>query len=1346
MVVTGLCVSYTDPANPVYIFARTRSAPYTYFHNKYVSGRWASWSKMAIEIPVYTVEQESFSGDVAGHGSPSGVYLAPIACNNRLIVFVPQIMKKTVVPQASDQTFSALAGNAAPSGMQAASGWEIKLSWAEYRNGAWTARKLCPEGVLDMPSTISGTPTAIDRFQVVPTEITETDGPTSETPSMIKVFVASPSGVLGEWHFRDGQLGLAATAWPEGSKPTLTAPTEGHSFGYETDSKMMFSWQAFAKPTVPQSVNVVNFRRAPFSTAADPANGSWGSQVALNLGSPVVSHSLFHPHISGLMSASMASRTGDDAPLFDYLGSLRNAEQLRAVFGSMGLADDNGSMIFDEQSQPFSIYNWELGLHAPMRIIDQLLQNQQFEQALDVCHLVFSPLAAGEKNDLTRFWVFAPFRFVQKQTVQAMFQAFRPGESRDDVTAWRQNPFAPHVIARSRPLAYMKWIVMKYIEILIGWGDAYFRQNTLETIPNAIQMYILASHLYGPRGQKVTREGKVKPQTYNSREFFFPECYPGKVRDTDIGTVLNKFDAFSNALVELEEAFPFSNQTTLPVGKLPDDSEVSLANVFGFAGTLYFSIPDNPNLRALGEKIDDRLFKIRHSLDIQGVFRRLPLFEPPIDPALLVQATAQGLSLNSVLADLNGPMPNYRFVYLLTRALEMTAEVKQMGQSLLAAREKEQSEAYSVLRASHDTGMYGLTVDLKKMALDEATKNLEVLQYSRNSPVNRLKYYLQLAGESLGAIPGGDAASEFQELSERLMAPVDQGGLKMLPYEKEEMDLSSAANTITQVTSGLEALAGIFNALPTVGAHGTPLGCGAVFNYGPPYVGAATSAISRGLSMGATELQFRSGMASRKAQALRALNDRLQAANAAGYEISNIDKQIIASKIRVAMAAKDVDVQQRQIDQAREAEDFLRTKYTNAELYSWIAGQTKAMYYNTYTAAYELAMKAQKAFSFERPRADGKATSFIQPGYWNASRDGLLAGEQLWCALKRLEAAYISDKGHDYEVVKNVSLRQIDPMQLLTLRETGSCTFAVPEVLYDMDFPGHYIRRIRSVTVTIPCVVGPYTSVNATLRLLSSRCRVETSLMKDGYREVVDPGTSDSRFVASNSPIKAIAVSSAQADGGLFELSFSGDRYLPFEGAGAISEWQLDLPPPALRTFEYTSISDVILTIRYTSVEGGTELSKKAVESVQDYASQVSDASDAGGLCALFDVKNEFASGWSRLVGGNSDGKLEMKDLRDRLPLFAVGRSPGTVVASEIHLLVDGALPNGEIGVSSTGAGVKKTETTLTKKEGDMKGFTGYSSPADANVPVETWTLQFPQGGVGSVKRVWLFVRYILKR
>src|SRR4051812_2370066 len=100
-------------------------------------------------------------------------------------------------------------------------------------------------------------------------------------------------------------------------------------------------------------------------------------------------------------------------------------------------------------------------------------------------------------------------------------------------------------------MSFMKWIVMKYIEILIAYGDYYFRQNTLETIPNAIQLYILASHLYGPRGNLILRKNKIKPATWN-----------------DLST---KFDAFSNAMVQLEETFPFSNQSPLPFGKLPND-------------------------------------------------------------------------------------------------------------------------------------------------------------------------------------------------------------------------------------------------------------------------------------------------------------------------------------------------------------------------------------------------------------------------------------------------------------------------------------------------------------------------------------------------------------------------------------------------------------------------------------------------------------------------------------------------------------------------------------------------------------------------------------------------------
>ena len=206
----------------------------------------------------------------------------------------------------------------------------------------------------------------------------------------------------------------------------------------------------------------------------------------------------------------------------------------------------------------------------------------------------------------------------------------------------------------------MKWVVMTYIQVLVEYGDFYFRQNTLESVPRAIQMYVMASHLFGPKPQAIPPRGKIQPQTFLS--------------------LLDKWDAFDNAVVDLELAFPFSNEITIETAAI---SSVDMPNVFGFAATRYFSIPDNPQLRALRDTIDDRLFKIRHCQDINGVLRSLALWEPPLDIGQLVRAAAGGLSIASVLNDLGAPLPNYRFMGLLDRALEIIQELKSLGEAFL---------------------------------------------------------------------------------------------------------------------------------------------------------------------------------------------------------------------------------------------------------------------------------------------------------------------------------------------------------------------------------------------------------------------------------------------------------------------------------------------------------------------------------------------------------------------------------------------------------------------------------------------------------------------------------------
>ena len=63
----------------------------------------------------------------------------------------------------------------------------------------------------------------------------------------------------------------------------------------------------------------------------------------------------------------------------------------------------------------------------------------------------------------------------------------------------QQNPFKPHLVASARPLAYQYYVVMKYLDNLIAWGDSLFLQDTIETINEATLCYVLAANLLGPR-------------------------------------------------------------------------------------------------------------------------------------------------------------------------------------------------------------------------------------------------------------------------------------------------------------------------------------------------------------------------------------------------------------------------------------------------------------------------------------------------------------------------------------------------------------------------------------------------------------------------------------------------------------------------------------------------------------------------------------------------------------------------------------------------------------------------------------------------------------------------------
>jgi hypothetical protein len=277
--------------------------------------------------------------------------------------------------------------------------------------------------------------------------------------------------------------------------------------------------------------------------------------------------------------------------------------------------------------------------------------------------------------------------------------------------------------------------------------------------------------------------------------------------------------------------------------------------------------------------------------------------------------------------------------------------------------------------------------------------------------------------------------------------------------------------------------------------------------------------------------------------------------------------------------------------------------------------------------------------------------------------------------VKRLEAAFYERSRREYELTKHVSLAQLDPAALLELRETGSCQFAVPEWLFDLDHPGHYFRRIKSVSLSIPCVAGPFTSVAATLRLMGNELRTQPTLL--GGTRYARTQADDPRFRPGLAGIHSIATSEPQHDDGLFELNFQDERYLPFEGAGAISAWKLEMNKE-LAQFDLRSIADVVLHISHTAREDSALADPARAEVVRQLGS------DAGthGVRRVFDLRQQFPDRWHRFVRPAAPGteqQLVLDELATRLPFYT--RRVGRPTVRRLEIVADLTPPNAEYQV-----------------------------------------------------------------
>ncbi|KAK3392359.1 hypothetical protein B0T20DRAFT_472192 [Sordaria brevicollis] len=1063
-----------------------------------------------------------------------------------------------------------------------------------------------------------------------------------------------------------------------------------------------------------------------------------------------------------------------------------HVEPLRSVYGALAASSaQRGTETWGarrgvsahELGQPSALYNWEIGLHAVMLAVDRLYSTQQFEEALELTRLVFDPTAevpvkhlvkavktdtkdpdgnpiyqkevvvshlAARADELNNpettnlqveeqhasCWRFPPFQDIARQIIKDKGKDSLDMEDMDRllqpaVMERKSHGALVHATARGRPTAYMKWFIMKYVDILVASGDIHFRRSTLESLPLATQRYVEAAHVLGPPPPRVPQLARR-----DGRGLTFAEL---SAEDEEADDTLR----LKKGEVRFELDAPFSPELK--------EGDRKKERIVGFLKTQYFGVPLNPKFGQLRALVNERLFNIRNGLDIQGRPVSYSLIEPLIDPGALMALDRAGFGMSAaaamVMGDRDSPLPRQRFEVLVQRASELCAELRGLGERILAAVEKKESEAFNVLRVRHTAHIQRMMLDIRETHLEEAQRTIDALNISRETQVAQLAYFLALIGEPASKIPSEKGA--WVDIEQDIDVPTTDD-LRMSSHEKEEMEKAESAAKLTAIAQGIDTIIAPIFAIPTVSVNASPLGVGTTVQApGGNTIASMMQAGSAVLKFGAMIQQERGSRAGRKAQLTRQLQDRRFQANIRGREIKGIDKQIEIQKLRVKASMKEIEQQKAEIEESAQIEAWYRTKYTDEQLYSWVEKSLRGLYFQAYTLAMATARRAESALAFERGRSD----PILRPGgYWDASRDGLLAADHLYLDLKRLDSLHLESRSHDYEITKTISLRQIDPLALMRLRISGSTTFSLDEALFDMDFPGHYMRRIRSVAVSIPAILGPHGAVNATLSLLQHKYR--TSSTVTGLDDYTNPSSSSS-FRTDHVPISSVAISTGSRDTGVFDFNFSGPRYMPFEGAGAIATFRLDLPTE-VRRFDYETISDVLLHVQYTALEGGACLRAVANESVRAAIRNVaqSESGQKTGLFAMFDLKNDFVNEWygfsSRLEAAKAKGgaseevAMMLGDVGERLPFWT--RNQGVVEVRGVTLIsqdvgfVDGmvlsavAVGGGTPEAGKVGTWRARTWSGLTVT--DLKGWkvTGKSDLLKGD----------------KVENVYMLVRYVL--
>lgn len=697
-------------------------------------------------------------------------------------------------------------------------------------------------------------------------------------------------------------------------------------------------------------------------------------------------------------------------------------------------------------------------------------------------------------------------------------------------------------------------------------------------------------------------------------------------------------------------------------------------------GSTASPFPPNPVPQAFQLHAELNLFKLRSGRNIAGIERQ----SAPESPQ---PVTLGSLPVVSNRGRLFRPTP-YRYAVLIERAKNLVSIAQQVEAAFLAALEKRDAEAYNLLKAGHDLRLAEATVDLQDLRVTEAEGGVTLAELQQDRAETQQETYQ-------GWIDAGLNRWERDMLQN---------------YE----DAKKHRNTVA-VNDALLTVVQAANTAASGGLFGTGLG--------PGMVSTAVVGLFAASRAGAT-IDANEAESAAQVNAARASFERRQQEWALQRQLAEREVAIGAQQTALAYTHTNIVRQEESIartqrDQAHATMEFLANKFTNAELYEWMSGILGGAYNYFLQQATALAQLAQHQLAFERQETP---PAFIQADYWEAPGDsatpsggngtapdrrGLTGSVRLLQDVTRLDQFAFETNKRKLQLAQAFSLARLVPAEFQRFRETGSLPFATPMALFDQGFPGHYLRLIKRVRVSVIALVPPTHGIRATL-------------IASGISRVISGGDVFQTLVVRRDP-ELIAFTSPSNATGLLELEPEGELLLPFESMGVDTTWELQLPRAA-NPFDYRTIADVLFTVEYTALHS-FPYRQQVIQQLEDTVSAEQALS----------LRDRFPDQWYGLhnpeqtttpmvvsfTTARQDFPPNLDDLRVQHVLLYVVRAQGRVFEiSNAQLLYTAQGESTPVG-GVAGSSIEGLISTRRNNAGNWTALIGKS-------PVGAWELTLP--------------------